>query len=146
MQESRGDCNGNIYDHKTTQTKIINGRALWRKAWYFFLLSVVLFKSKGWLLVLLEFFILASPQMTIICGLWRMKCSTDFHLFLASWTKSFNPDNRCQVECSFLWTHKIYMKIIYFTFWQEQAVNAVRVPRALANLMVMCVWAGGILW
>lgn len=38
------------------------------------------------------------------------------------------------------------MKIIYFTFWQEQAVNVIRAPRALANLMVMCVWAGRILW
>lgn len=38
------------------------------------------------------------------------------------------------------------MNTIYFTFWQEQAVNVIKPPSALANLMVMCVWARGILW
>lgn len=146
MQESRGDWNGNIYDHKTTQTKTINGRALWRRALHFFPFLLFYLSPKADYLFYWIFFTLASQQMTIICGLWRLKCSTDFHLLLASWTKSLNPDNRCQVEYSVLWVHKIYMKIIYFTFWQEKAVNVIRAPRALANFMVIYVWAGGILW
>lgn len=73
-------------------------------------LSVVLFKSIGWLLVLLDLFMSGTWKMTIICVLWQLKCSTDFHPFLASWMDSLNPDNRCQVGYNFLWTYKTYMK------------------------------------